>query len=508
MRHRAPVSRRSGCRLARGAAFLLLVALTSTLAAGPLGAEEGAGAREERRLADALRLLDLWIAERVAYEEIPGLAIGVVRGDRTLWTKGYGVADLATGAPVTPATPFRLGSVSKLFTATATLQLRDRGKLGLDDPILRHLPWFRIESPYAGAPPITVRQLLTHTSGLPREGAFPYWTTHQFPERDALHAAIAGQKVFSAPGATYRYSNLGMALLGEIVERASGEPYADYLTRRVLQPLGMLSSTAAPTEADVQRLAHAYQRRRAGEPRREIPFYPTGVFTPMGGVISTVDDLVLFLALELSADAGGSAEAGPRRVVAGPTLAEMQRLQFVYPSFAGGRGLGFAVSRRDGRTFVGHGGWIGGHRAALELDPAHKLGVVVLTNADDAAPAPFAQRALALLGEAIDGAVSAASSAEKTADPAWSSYYGKYSDPWGWEYEVLTLDGDLILYEHDYPTEEDPAAAFNRLIPVPGEPHTFTMGDGERVRFEMNPDGSVHRLQRRYEFLEPLRPAS
>lgn len=489
-----------GGRSKLGAKGWLTVA--GLLLAALAGAQPPDEARE-RRVGAALQLLDLWIAEQVAYHEVPGLAIGLVEGERVLWTRGYGRADLASGAPVTPATPFRLGSVSKLFTATAVMQLRDQGQLALDDPIVRFLPWFRVESPYAEAPPITVRHLLTHTSGLPREGAFPYWTTHVFPSREELHAGLAGQRVFSPPGATYRYSNLGVALLGEIVEAASGASYAGFLAERLFAPLGMRRSTAAPGAEQIAGLARAYQRRRPAEPRREMSYYDTGVFAPMGGVVSTVDDLTRFLALHLAADAGGAAARAGVRILAAPTLAEMQRAQFVHPSFSGGRGLGFAVSRRDGRTYVGHGGWIGGHRAALELDPARRLGVVVLTNADDAAPAPFAQRALALVGAALDAPPQPP--VEKRADPAWSAYQGRYTDPWGWEFEVLVLDGDLVLYEHDYPPDEDPDAAFNRLVPVAGAAGTFTLSDGERVRFELDAAGAVVRLWRRYEYLTPLR---
>jgi hypothetical protein len=250
-------------------------------------------------------------------------------------------------------------------------------------------------------------------------------------------------------------------------------------------------------------LARAYQRRRPGEERREMAYYDTGVFAPMGGVISTVDDLGKFVSLLLSADAGGAAQAGAGRVIAAPTLAEMQRLQFVYPSFTGGRGLGFAVTRRDDATYVGNPGWIGGHQAQFLCDPARRLGVVVMTNADDAGPGSFARQALDLVGEALDASTPAA--AAKQADPAWAAYFGTYTDPWGWEIEVLTLGGDLVLYEHDYPPDDDPDASLNRLTPAAGEAHAFTMGDGERVRFELNAEGTVRRMQRRYEFFTPVR---
>ena len=482
---------------------LRIAAALALAVAAVAGAARAAEPADERRVADALRLLDLWIGEQMQYHGVPGLAIGVVHQERTIWAKGYGRADLAGGALASTATPFRLGSLSKVFTAVAVMQLRDQGKLALDDPIVRHLPWFKVGSSYAGAPPITVRHLLTHTSGLPRELAYPYWTTHRFPARDEFHAVLATQNVFSPPGASYRYSNVGVALLGEIVETVSGESYAGYLAGHVLAPLGMSSSSAAPDAELLARLAHAYQRRRGTQPRTRIAFYETGTFAPMGGVVSSVDDLTRFLALVLAADAGGAVRPTDGRVLAAPTLAEMQRLHFVYPSFSGGRGLGFAVSRRDGATYVSHGGWIGGHRSDLVLDPSRRLGVVVLTNADDAVPGPFARRALALVGAALDGPGKA--TAERQPDPAWSRYFGTYTDPWGWEVEALTLGGELGLYEHDYPPEDDPGDVFNRLVPVPGEPHTFTMSDGERVRFEMNDDGTVKRVLRRYETYLPVR---
>jgi CubicO group peptidase (beta-lactamase class C family) len=485
---------------AKSVRSMVALALLLVAAAAVVSAKE---VPSDRRVGDALRLLDLWIAEQVSYHGVPGLAIGVVRGDRTVWAKGYGRADLATGAPVATSTPFRLGSVSKVFTAMAVMQLRDQGKLSLDDPVTRHLSWFTIGSPYAGAPPITIRHLLTHTSGLPREAAWPYWTTHQFPSREELRRLLATQSVFSPPGANYRYSNVGFALLGEIVEAVSGESYAEFVARHLFAPLAMTSSSVTPDAARIAGLARGYQRQRPGEERREMAYYDTGAFAPMGGAISTVDDLGKFLALLLSADAGAATRPDPAPVMAGPTLAEMQRLQFVYPSFTGGRGLGFAVSRRDGTTYFGHGGWIGGHRADLSCDPARSLCVVVLTNADDAAPGPFARRALELVGKAIDAA--APPPVEKQPDPAWSAYFGTYTDPWGWEIEVLTLDGDLVLYEHGYPPDEEPGVPINRLIPVPGEAHAFTMGDGERVRFEVDDDGTVRRMQRRYDYFTPVR---
>ena len=148
---------------------------------------------EQSPVADAIALLDLWIEEQRTYRDLPGLSIGVVHDQELVWAKGYGTSDLETEAPVTPETVFRVGSITKLFTATAIMQLRDAGKLRLDDPVSTHLPWFEVKSSFEDEPEITVRHLLTHTSGLPRDAAFPQWTTHDFPTRDQVREALPGQ---------------------------------------------------------------------------------------------------------------------------------------------------------------------------------------------------------------------------------------------------------------------------------------------------------------------------
>ena len=205
--------------------------------------------REQPEVADALEVLDLWIEQQVTHRNLPGLSIAIVFDQEIVWAKGYGYSDVEQKIPATPSTVYRIGSVTKLFTSTAILQLRDQGKLRLDDPVSLYLPWFRIRNPFPDAPEITFRHLLTHTSGLPREAAFPYWTDHVFPTREALAAAVPGQDAVDAPETTYHYSNLGMSLLGEVVTEVSGQPWADYVQEKILQPLGMVRSASASRSA-------------------------------------------------------------------------------------------------------------------------------------------------------------------------------------------------------------------------------------------------------------------
>ena len=128
---------------------------------------------KNREVASSLDLLSAWIEAQMAYSGQPGLSIGIVHDQKLLWTRGFGYADVQAEKPATAETIYRIASITKLFTTTAIMQLRDEGKLQLDDPVNKHLPWFAVQNRFADAPVITIRHLLTHTSGLPRESAFP-----------------------------------------------------------------------------------------------------------------------------------------------------------------------------------------------------------------------------------------------------------------------------------------------------------------------------------------------
>jgi len=448
-------------------------------------------------VADAITLLDLWIEEQFAYQQLPGLAIGVVYDQELIWAKGYGFSDLGEQTPVTPATPFRIGSVTKVFTATAILQLRDEGKLRLDDSVTRHLPEFKIENPFPDAPEITIWNLLTHTAGLPREAAFPYWTDHEFPTRDELVAAAATQTLIYTPGTQYKYSNLGVSLLGAIIERASGESYRDYITKHIFTPLGMDSSSVDPTIEQSGNLAKAYMRRQPDGSRTAMDYYEVRGMAAMGSVVSTVEDMAKFAALNTRQD--NSTADG--QVLSTHTMREMHRPHWVYSSWSGGMGLGFRIAPRDDSNTVSHGGWIGDHRAHLLMVPDKNLAVIALTNAGDASPYTFSFEALDLLDAAI-AAGPATPSEEAKPDPAWEKYLGLYSDPWGWEYRVLILGNQLVIYSYDYPPAEGAEDGVTRLEHLEGD--KFKMAEGEYVIFEIDDDGKVVRMKRRTDFLFPV----
>ena len=227
MGHRVGVGHRA--RNLTAAVAVAVVALT-----GPdlrLGAQ-GASPKDPATDADVLgaeRLFTAWAEGQLRFRGYPGMAVGVVSDQRLVWAKGFGLANIAGQVPMTPQTKFRMASHSKLFTATAIMQLREQGKLRLDDPVSRHLPWFAVKATESDDPPITIEELLTHSSGLPRE-AGDHWTTFDFPTREALKALMPNRQAAFAPEIRWKYSNLAYTLAGLIVEQVSGDTWAGYVT--------------------------------------------------------------------------------------------------------------------------------------------------------------------------------------------------------------------------------------------------------------------------------------
>jgi len=331
------------------------------------------------RVISALELLEVWIDAHLAYEQIPGISIAIVHDQNLLWSRGFGYADLERKVPVSPQTIFSICSVSKLFTSIAVMQLRDAGKLNLDDPIEKHLPWFDIQQTFTDVPPATVRGLLMHTSGLPRESPFP--------TREAMIERVSSQRTLYPTDRYFQYSNLGMAFLGEIVSAASGISYDSYIRQRILDPLGMTDTTMdIPLELAGGRLATGFTPLdRAGQ-RHALASFQTRAIAPAAGYASTVEDLARFASWQfrlLDSAWGTSAELIPGASILRPTtLREMQRVHRVDPELFAGEGshwgLGFGIYPEDEQqtaetTFVGHGGACPGFRTSLRLQPGHQI---------------------------------------------------------------------------------------------------------------------------------------
>lgn len=435
-----------------------------------------------------LTLFRAWIESQMAYRGLPALTAAVVYDQDIVWSQGFGYADVELITRATPSTIFRIASITKLFTATAIMQLRDQGKLRLDDPVIAHLPWFQIRNRFPEAPTITIRHLITHTSGLPRESGHPYWTDFNFPAREEMISNIPNQETPIASETELKYSNLAFSLAGEIVGCASGQPYAEYVQTHILQPLGMTSTGVVMPDEQLPRLATGYGRRMPDGSRDIKPFVDCRAISPAAGMSSTAEDLARLAMLQFR-----DGPAGGLQILKGSTVREMHRPQWLHSDWQSGWALGFATRRLLDRQLVEHGGALFGYRTQISVVPTDKVAVIVMTNADDGEPGLYVDKALNLLLPAIRKAVTPPQKEMRPFDPAWERYLGKYRNAWG-DIEILRLDQDLAMYG---PWDPDPRTCIGRLR-AEGERVFRVEGGGipgELVRFEVDGDGKVVKVR-------------
>jgi CubicO group peptidase (beta-lactamase class C family) len=203
-------------------------------------------------LTSALAELDTYAAGEYAQDPVGSLMVGVVADGGLAWSKGYGFADVEAKRPPTDQTPYRVGSITKQFVGLMLLQLAERGKVRLSDPLVKYVPEFStVKSPYPDAPPITLVQLATMTSGLAREpsGGFDHSTGSSAKWEQIVLSMLPRVTYAHEPGTKYLYCNIGYALLGLALGRAAGQPFTEYVRQQILEPLGMTSSGFEPTPA-------------------------------------------------------------------------------------------------------------------------------------------------------------------------------------------------------------------------------------------------------------------
>ncbi|MEC8952970.1 MAG: serine hydrolase domain-containing protein, partial [Acidobacteriota bacterium] len=245
--------------------LMSLVAVVVCLSSASATGQEVANHPE---VASQIKVMDAWIQAQMKEISLPGLVIGVVHDQDVVWSKAYGHADVERNTPMQVDSIFRIASHSKLFTSIAILQLRDAGKLRLDDPITDHLPWFDIQNPYPEAEPIRIWNLLTHSAGLPRESDHPSWTEFDFPTGEDLRETVSQQQTAYPSSTVWKYSNLGLSLAGAIVETVAGREYEEYVETEIMAPLGMSSSSVGvPSAPHRARLVTGYSRRWPDKPR-------------------------------------------------------------------------------------------------------------------------------------------------------------------------------------------------------------------------------------------------
>ena len=323
-----------------------------------------------------------YVTRLIQYEmnknAVPGLSIALVDDQHVVWAEGFGDADVARKIPASAETIYRVGSISKLFTATAAMQLVEQGQLDIDQPLQKYLPGFAPKTHQQQAA-ITPRQLMTHHSGLARDRFKGFQNPEPRPFAELVNDT-RDEYVAYAPDLVFSYSNVGVSLLGNLVQTLSGTPFAQHMQQSVLTPLGMSSSSFDTGPSASARMAKGYNGHEATPetPLRDVP---------AGGLNSSVTDLSRFMAMMLASGASGE-----HQILKAQTVNEMLRPQntSVALDLNFQVGLGWMLSTLGKSTIENagpvahHAGAIGMFRSQMYLLPEHKLGVVVLANSSTA----------------------------------------------------------------------------------------------------------------------------
>jgi CubicO group peptidase (beta-lactamase class C family) len=358
---------------------LMPILMLALLTLGMLLPAISAGAMFATNSPPDLAAIDSYVEAQQRDLGIPGLALGIVKGDQIVHLKGFGVAD-PSGRAVTAQTPFMIGSVTKSFTALAIMQLVEQGKVELDAPIQRYLPWFRVADATASAQ-ITVRHLLNQTSGLSRA------TGNQFQASRDMHPDALEQqarwlstaRLAQPVGAGFQYSNANWWPLGMMIQTVSGQPYDAYIQQHILAPLEMRRSFTAVADAQAQGMATGY-RYWFG---RYLPTDPaeSGHYRgmlPQGGVISSAEDMAHYLIAHLN-----QGRYNGKAILSPAGMAEVQRPAIPLGSADTFYAMGLDVGPIDGVPTISHDGSMFNFHANMVLIPEGHWGIMLLENAEN-----------------------------------------------------------------------------------------------------------------------------
>jgi len=458
---------------------------------------------------EALAGLDAEIGRALADFGVPGLAVGVIVDGEVVLARGYGLRDVERELPVTADTLFAIGSATKAFTTFVLGQLVDEGLVEWDAPVRRYLPAFRMADEHATAR-LTVRDLVTHRSGLPRHDLSWYGGG---AGRAELVARLEHLEPFADLRERYHYQNLMFLTAGYLVEQVTGRSWEENVRERVFGPLGMASSNFSVADSQLEDdFAQPYQVGDDGVPFR-VPFRPLDEIGPAGSINSSVHDMLRWVAVHLD---GG--RVGGEQLVQPATLREMHTAQVVvggYPEpddevLLSSYGLGWFVESYRGRYRVQHGGGIDGFITMVSFLPRERIGVVTLTNASGVSLSPLVNRVVLdrllgetdrdRLGEALERRRRIMAEAEQaeealaelrvegtTPSHPLADYAGEYRHPGYGPLEIAEVDGGLrITYNRmTHPLGHRHYDVFK--VPVDDEPGL----GGLEVQFRSGFDGRV-----------------
>ena len=436
---------------------------------------------------EAFKLVEVWLEAQKDFDQLPGLTAIVVEDQEELWSGAVGLANVENKVKADATTICSICSISKLFTSVAIMKLYEEGKLRLDDLVSDVLPDYDLEQKYPESGPITIRTLLTHSSGLPREAAYPYWTgpDFPFPSKDQIDKKLSEQETLYPASTYFQYSNLGLSLLGEIVEEVSGMPYTEFVQQNILDPLELTNTrTVLPEQKYGSELAIGYSARRRSGEREKVNLFQAKGITPAAGFSSNVLDLGRFASWQFRLRDTTVAE-----ILKPSTLKYMQSVHWTNPDWKTTWGLGFSVYKgANGSTWVGHGGSCPGYRSTLQIDLKNKRAYSVMINASGSNPSKYARGIAGILSK-VKGSKKEESSEEQRDLLDFVGYYSAM--PWWGEVYISTWGDRLVAL--GLPAEK-PGESMTFYKHIEGDTFRRIRDDeelGETLVFERDENGKI-----------------
>ena len=320
-------------------------------------------------------VIDAYVAAQMRSLRIPGLALGIVKGSQLVYLRAYGAADPA-GRPVTPQTPFIVGSVTKSFTALALMQLVEQGKVELDAPVQRYVPWFRLADSDPSAR-LSLRHLLYHTSGISRSIGRELLAGQGDVSLEQQVRDLSGVELLHPVGEVFQYSNANYLVLGFVVQVVSGQPYGEYIREHILRPLQMRHSFVSEADAQQDGMATGYRWWFGIPVPADVPYLPDVL--PAGFLLASAEDMAHYLIAHLN---GG--RYGETSILSPAGIVELHRPGAAIGSTDACYGMGWVAESINGAAMLAHPGDTANFHADMILLPESQWGVIVLTNANNA----------------------------------------------------------------------------------------------------------------------------
>jgi D-alanyl-D-alanine carboxypeptidase len=387
--------------------------------------------------------LDSWLGFRQRLLRVPGVQAAMAVDGEVVLSTAHGFADVENGVALTPEHLFRVASHSKMFTATAILQLVETGQVRLDDRVAGHLPWLD-GAAIAGR---TLRELLSHGSGVIRDGrASDHWQlSGPFLDRDALRQVALDDASILDANEKFKYSNITYSLLGEVVAAVSGMHYNDYVSRNVVDRLGLTDTAPELMPERAGDYATGYSALGYAEDRLPIDHVDTAAMSAATGFTSTARDMVRF---------GSAQRFGDERLLTDESKRRMQHEEWPTVGDTRWYGLGVDIEVVDGHRLIGHGGGYPGHITRTSVDPRSGVAISVLTNAIDGPARGLVLGALALIGVAAGDPADG-----EQVDAEAEKFCGRFANLWGVT-DVVRLGDRLVALS---PEADDPAEGVSTL---------------------------------------------